>query len=120
MTGGILTIFLMALADAIGNRPTGTFLSPLFVLITGASCVVITGLPEALFPMLPERPLMVLKGSLGPLAGSLSLYLLGKWLGGLNEDVLVHRLTAWGGASIAVATKRRASALESATPTQGW
>ena len=104
MTGGILTIFLMALADAIGNRTTGTFLSPLFVLITGASCVVITGLPEALFPMLPERPLMVLKGSLGPLAGSLSLYLLGKWLGGLNEDALVHRLTAWGGMCIALAT----------------
>jgi GGDEF domain-containing protein len=104
MTGGILTIFLMSLADAIGNRNTGTLLSPLFVLITGASCVVITGLPEALFPMLPERPLMVLKGSLGPLAGSMSLYLLGKWLGGLNEDVLVHRLTAWGGVSIALAT----------------
>lgn len=104
MTGGILTIFLMALADAIGNRTTGTFLSPLFVLITGASCVVITGLPEVLFPMLPERPMMVLKGSLGPLAGSLSLYLLGKWLGGLNEDALVHRLTAWGGFCIALAT----------------
>ena len=104
MTGGILTIFLMALADAIGNRNTGTLLSPFFVLITGASCVVITGLPEALFPMLPERPLMVLKGSLGPLAGSISLYLLGKWLGGLNEDVLVHRLTAWGGVFTALAT----------------
>jgi len=104
MTGGILTVFSMALADAIGNQNTGTLLSPLFVLITGASCVVITGLPEALFPMLPERPLMVLKGSLGPLAGSLALYLLGKWLGGLNEDALVYRLTTWGGVSIALAT----------------
>ena len=104
MTGGIFTIFLMALGDAIGNQNTGTLLSPLFVLITGASCVVITGLPEALFPMLPARPLMVLKGSLGPMAGSMSLYLLGRWLGGLNEDVLVYRLTAWGGICIAVAT----------------
>jgi GGDEF domain-containing protein len=104
MAGGIITIFLMALADAVGNRNTGTLLNPLFVLITGASCVVITGLPEALFPMLPDRPLMILKGSLGPLAGSISLYLLGRWLGGLNEDVLVHRLTAWGGVEIAVTT----------------
>jgi GGDEF domain-containing protein len=104
MAGGILTILFMALADALGNQNTGTLLSPLFVLITGASCVVITGLPEALFPMLPERPLIVLKCCLGPLAGSMSLYLLGKWLGGLNEDVLVYRLTAWGGVAIAAAT----------------
>ena len=104
MAGGIFTVFLVALADTLGNRNTGTLLNPLFVLITGASCVVITGLPEALFPMLPVRPLMILKGSLGPLAGSMSLYLLGKWLGGLNEDVLVYRLTAWGGILIALAT----------------
>ena len=103
MLGGLLTLAALALGDALGSRSRGSMRNLLFVVLTGASCVVMTGLPEALFPFLPGHPLMVLKASLGPLAGGVALYYLGSWLGGEREDPLVHRLTAWGGAAVFLA-----------------
>jgi len=97
MLGGLLTLSIVALGDALASRSVGSVRNLLFVLIAGASCVVITGLPEVFFPGLPERLMMVLKASLGPLAGAMALYFLGNWLGGVREDVLVHNLTALGG-----------------------
>ncbi|MDP2017216.1 diguanylate cyclase domain-containing protein [Hydrogenophaga sp.] len=97
MLGGLLTLSAVALGDVLASRSTGSVRNLLFVLIAGASCVVITGLPEVFFPELPERLLMVLKASLGPLAGAMALYFLGTWLGGVREDALVHNLTALGG-----------------------
>lgn len=103
MLGGLLTLAALALGDVPGNRKLGSVRNLVFVLITGASCVLMTGLPEVLFPALPARLLMVLKAGLGPLAGAMALYYLGNWLGGAREDVQVHRLTAWGGAAVLVA-----------------
>ncbi|MBE0586519.1 MAG: hypothetical protein IH617_00560, partial [Hydrogenophaga sp.] len=103
MLGGLLTLAALALGDALGSRSRGSMRNLLFVVLTGASCVVMTGLPEALFPFLPGHPLRVLKASLGPLAGGVALYYLGGWLGGAREDALVHRLTAWGGAAVFLA-----------------
>jgi GGDEF domain-containing protein len=104
MLGGLLTITALALADALFSRNAGSVRNLLFVLITGSSCVVMTGLPEAFFPGLPERLLMLLKAGLGPLAGAIALVYLGIWLGGMREDVVVYRLTAWGGAVLFFAT----------------
>lgn len=103
MLGGLLTLLALSLLDVLSNRTLGSVRNLVFVLVTGASCVLITGLPEVLIPGLPERLLMVLKASLGPVAGALALYFLGNWLGGGREDALVHRLTAWGGAVVLLA-----------------
>jgi hypothetical protein len=103
MLGGLLTLLALSLVDALGNRTVGSVRNLVFVVITGASCVLVTGLPEVFFPHLPARLLMVLKASLGPLAGAMALYFLGNWLGGVREDTLVHRLTAWGGALVLLA-----------------
>lgn len=102
MSGGIFAVIALALAHAISSWSEATLRSLLFVLVTGASCVVITGLPEAFFPDLPERLMMVLKASLGPAAGAMAVYFLGGWLGGLREDALVHRLTTWGGGALSL------------------
>jgi len=103
MLGGLLTLALLALADALGNRNIGSLRNLVFVVVAGASCVAVTGLPEALFPGIPERVMMLLKAGLGPLAGAVALHYLGNWLGGMREDVLVYRLTAWGAAALLVA-----------------
>ncbi|MDP3190253.1 hypothetical protein [Rhodoferax sp.] len=104
MLGGLLTLAALAFADVVGSRTRGSVRNLLFVLVTGASCVVITGLPEAFFPNLPKRLMMVLKVSLGPSAGAMALYFLGNWLGGVREDALMHRLTAWGASVVLLAS----------------
>lgn len=98
MLGGLLTLSALALADVIGGRNLGTVRNLMFVMITGASCVVMTGLPEVFFPQLPARLMVVLKAGLGPLAGAMGLYFVGTWLGGVHEDNKIHRLTALGSA----------------------
>jgi GGDEF domain-containing protein len=103
MTGGIFAVFVLALVDALSNRTPATLRNIVFVLVIGASCVVITGLPEVFFPHLPPQLMMVLRSSLGPAAGAMGVYFLGGWLGGLREDLLVYRLTAWGGAALLLA-----------------
>jgi hypothetical protein len=100
MVGGLLTMVGLAASDVAISRNIAAVRALLFVLITGASCVVMTGLPEALLPDIPGRLLMVLKAGLGPLAGAIALVYLGIWLGGMREDVVVYRLTAWGGAAL--------------------
>lgn len=103
MLGGLLTLLALALGDVLVNRNRATWRNLLFVLLAGGSCVVMSGLPEVLFPALPERLLMVLKAGLGPLAGAVALHYLGYWLGGAREDALVHRFTGWGAVPVLVA-----------------
>jgi GGDEF domain-containing protein len=98
MSGGLLTIAALALADVLFSRNVASARNLVFVLITSAACILMSGLPEAFFPDLPQRLVMVLKAGLGPLAGAIALIYLGIWLGGMREDMLVYRLTAWGGA----------------------
>jgi GGDEF domain-containing protein len=62
-----------------------------------------SSLPEALFPELVGRGLLVLKAALGPMSGAMALYFLGNWLGGPREDAWVHQLTVWGSATVALA-----------------
>jgi GGDEF domain-containing protein len=104
MLGGLLTLSAVALGDALTSRTLASMRNALFLLIAGTSCVVMTGLPEAFFPALPQRLMMVLKAGLGPLAGVMGLYYLSNWLGGVREDSMVHRLTVMGGAVLLLAT----------------
>ncbi len=104
MLGGLLTLTSLSLADVLLNRKLGSLRNLLFVVIAGTSCVVMTGLPEALWPQLSLKLLQVLKGSLGPLAGALALYYLGIWMGGSREDRTVGRITTWGAGALFLAT----------------
>ncbi|MCW5653487.1 diguanylate cyclase [Hydrogenophaga sp.] len=110
MLGGVLTLAALALADVLDSRSKSSVRNLLFVFITGASCVVITGLPEQLVPGLPPRVLMVLKAGMGPAAGAMALYYLGSWLGGVREDAMVHRLTAWAAVVLGLAALGLAAA----------
>ena len=103
MLGGLLTLTSLSLADVLLNRKLGSLRNLLFVVIAGTSCVVMTGLPEALWPQLSMKLLQVLKGSLGPLAGALALYYLGIWMGGSREDRTVGRITTWGAGALFLA-----------------
>jgi len=100
MLGGLLTVAAVAAADALYTGSIGAWRNLVFVLITGTACVLMSELVEALLPTLPARLIMLLKAGLGPLAGSIALTYLGIWLGGMREDVLVYRLTTWGGAAL--------------------
>jgi GGDEF domain-containing protein len=96
MAGGLLSLALLAGADALITRSLGAVRNVLLVSFIGSVCVLMSGLPELLFPDIPERLLMVLKASLGPLAGALGLRFLGIWIGGAREDRLLYAVTVWG------------------------
>jgi GGDEF domain-containing protein len=96
MLGGLLTLSALALANALFTRSINSFRNLLFVVVTGASSLVRTGLLEALFPEIPDEVLRLLKVTAGPLSAALVLSYLGIWLGGVQEDPVAHRITAWG------------------------
>jgi len=116
MLGGLLTLLAVALGDAVTSRSMASIRNALFLLVAGGSCVVVTGLPEVLFPALPERLMWVLKAGLGPMAGAMGLYYLGNWLGGVREDSLVHRLTVMGGTVLLLAALALAAAASQVAP----
>lgn len=96
MLGGLLTLAGLALGDVISHRTTAAVRNLMFVVFTGTTCVVMSGLLEAFFPFLPGRLMLMLKASLGPMAGAMGLYFIGTWLGGAREDAQVHKITTWG------------------------
>jgi GGDEF domain-containing protein len=96
MAGGLLSLALLAAADALITRSLGAVRNVLLVSFIGSVCVLMSGLPEQLFPDFPKRLLMALKTSLGPLAGALGLRFLGIWIGGAREDRLLYGVTVWG------------------------
>jgi GGDEF domain-containing protein len=96
MTGGMLSLALLAASDAVITRSLGALRNVVLISFIGSVCVLMSGLVELWFPAVPERLLMVLKTSLGPLAGALGLRFLGIWIGGAREDRLLYAVTVWG------------------------
>lgn len=104
MLGGLLTLAAIAGADVLFSRKAGSLRNFVFVLVTGAACVAMTGLPEMLWPGLPLWLVQMVKGGMGPLAGALALYYLGIWLGGNREDRTVYHITFWGAHALVLAS----------------
>jgi GGDEF domain-containing protein len=104
MAGGVLSLVLLAAADAVVTRSLGAARNMLLIFAIGSACIFLSGLPEALFPSLPERLMMALKTGFGLLSSALGLRLLGIWAGGDREDYLVHRLTVWGAYGMLIAS----------------
>jgi GGDEF domain-containing protein len=100
MLGGLLTLTALAVFDALGSRSVASVRNLLFIVITSAACVFLSGLPEVLWPGIPERLVILLKVSMGPLSGAVALNYLGIWLGGMREDEIVHRVTSWGAGAL--------------------
>jgi GGDEF domain-containing protein len=103
MMGGLLTLATVAIADVVVSRSAGAWRGLAFLLLTSSSCVVLSGLPEDLFPDLPALTVLIFKASLGPLSGALALTYLGQWLGVAAEDKWVHRTIVWGSALLIAA-----------------
>jgi GGDEF domain-containing protein len=96
MLGGLLTIGTMAVVDVVWSGSLAAWRGLVFMAVTGSSCVMLSGLPEDIFPGLPLVPVLILKASLGPLSGAMVLAYLGQWLGVAAEDRLVHHTIVWG------------------------
>lgn len=103
MLGGLLTIGTLALLDVFKNHSLSSWRGLVFMSVTSCSCMMLSGLPEDLFPALPLVPVLILKSSLGPLSGAMVLIYLGQWLGVAAEDRLVHHTMVWGSAVLVVA-----------------
>jgi GGDEF domain-containing protein len=103
MLGGLLTIGALALMDVFKNHSASSWRGLIFLSITGCSSVLLSGLPEDLFPGLPLLPVLILKSGLGPLSGAMILAYLGQWMGVAAEDRLVHRTIVWGSAVLVAA-----------------
>jgi GGDEF domain-containing protein len=102
MAGGLLSLVLLTAIDAVVTRSVAAMRSLLLITTISGVCMLLSGLPETLFPELPPRLGMVLKAGLGPLASALGLRLLGIWIGGLREDPIVYRITLSGGLGVSV------------------
>lgn len=100
MLGGLLTLATLATADVVLSRSLTAWRGLAFMLLAGLSCVVLSGLPEHVFPDFPPLTMLIFKASLGPLSGALTLTYLGQWLGVAAEDRLVHRTILWGAATL--------------------
>ncbi len=96
MTGGLLSLVLLSAVDALMVRTLGALRNLLLLFTIGAACVLLSGLPEALFPSLPVRLGMALKAGFGLLSSALGLRFLGMWTGGEAEDRVIYRVTVWG------------------------
>ena len=96
MTGGLLSLVLLTAAETLVTRSIGALRSLLVVATISSVSVLLSGLPEALFPALPRRLGTELGAALSPLASALGLRFLGIWTGGAREDRIIHGITAWG------------------------
>jgi GGDEF domain-containing protein len=104
MTGGLLSLVLLAATDTLVTRSLGAVRNMLLIFVISSACIFLSGLPQTLFPGLPERLVMALKAGFGLLSSALGLRLLGIWTGGDREDHLVYRITVWGAYGMLIAS----------------
>jgi GGDEF domain-containing protein len=104
MLGGLLTLAVAFLADVLMNRNDSAWRGLAFVVLTGSSSLMATGLPELLFPQMPTIVAQILKSCLGPLSGALALSYLGLWLGESGEDWVVKAAVRWGPPALVAST----------------
>lgn len=117
MLGGLITLAVFALFDALLRRRVASWRALAFIVLTGSACVLLSGLIETLWPMLHSHALHVLQNSVGLITSALSLYLLGLWLGTRSDDKVLRYTVVYGplgllGAAVAMAGWTLASTAE--------
>jgi diguanylate cyclase (GGDEF)-like protein len=103
MLGGLIALASFALIDALIRRSLASWRAFMFVTLTGAACVTLTGLPQTVFPDASPRLTQMLQNSLGLLSGALTLSYLGMWLGVATADRVVRLTIVLGTASLVLA-----------------
>ncbi len=103
MAGGMLSLVLLAIADAVAVRTLGALRNVVLIAAIALASVVLSGWPSLLWPALPDRPMVVLQAALVPLSCALGLRLLGIWTGGAQVDAPAFRLTVWSSHAMLVA-----------------
>ena len=103
MLGGIATLTIVALADVWVNRTVAAWRGLFFIVLTGGSSIVLSGLPTYLIDDVSPVLLMVLRCSLGPLSSAVALNYLGLWLGNTAEDTRIGATVVGGSIGLAVA-----------------
>ncbi|GAA6141586.1 hypothetical protein [Hydrogenophaga sp. 5NK40-0174] len=86
MAGVLLTLTVVAAVDAINQRSRGAIRALVFMLVLGSATVLMTGLPEHLWPHWPILRDEVLKIGLAPLGCGIALFYLGLWTGSAKDD----------------------------------
>lgn len=104
MTGGLLTLVAIVMTDVLINRKTSSWRALLFTVLSGGSCVVMSGVVDVMFPGIPSSMLIVTKVSLAPLGAALGLTYLGMWLGVAIDDPMVHHTIVVGVVAAVAAT----------------
>ncbi len=119
MLGGLATLATFALVDALVRRSMAAWRAFVFVLLTGLTCLMLTGLSQHLLGDVSPRLVHTLQNSLGLLCAALSLNYLGLWLGVATEDRIVGLSISLGASALIVAATAMAI-LTLASPPQGW
>lgn len=96
MLGALLLLSFAAAADVLRSGSLPAWRGLVFVVLTGGSCILLTGLPEYVFGITDPHLLLPAKVALGPLSGALSLTYLGIWMGMVAEDKLQRQLSVVG------------------------
>lgn len=96
MAGAILLLSIVAAADLVASRSVSAVRGLAFILLTGGSSILLSGLPEMLMPSLRGGVVLPLQASFGPLSGALALTYLGVWLGAARDDRLIRWMVAGG------------------------
>ncbi len=81
MAGALMLMLVAAVGDLVRTRSLPAFRGVAFVALTGASAVLMSGLPELLLGINDESVLLPAKLAMPPLSGALTLTYLGLWLG---------------------------------------
>jgi GGDEF domain-containing protein len=102
MAGVLLTLAIAASLDLATRPSLPAARSWLSLVLTGGACILMSGLPEALWPSWNQIDWLPLKATLGPLCGALAMTYLGHWSGLRSEDRLVRRMMG-PGASVLIA-----------------
>ena len=102
MAGVLLTLAIAASLDLATRPSLPAARSWLSLVLTGGACILMSGLPEALWPSWNQIDWLPLKATLGPLCGALAMTYLGHWSGLRREDRLVGRMMG-PGASVLIA-----------------
>lgn len=119
MLGGLATLAAFALTDALIRRSIAAWRAFVFVALTGAASVLLTGLMQTVLPELPVQVFHTLQNSLGLLSGALALSYLGLWMGVAAEDRVVRLCIGGGSAGLILAACTMAT-LTSLSPPQRW
>lgn len=104
MAGVLLTLAVVATFD-LASRPTlAAARAWVSLMLTGWICVLMSGLPEALWPWWALIDWLPVKATVGPLCGALVMTYLGFWSGLRREDQLVQRMMGPGATFLVVST----------------